>query len=236
MVKLIWIFFINFTITNNCSELHHDYKIINLNSNNTLSIKGEINKKVASNFIYNLYKKTDKKNLFVYLDTNGGSIEDGYTIISEIQKYKLPCIAERAYSMGFTIFQSCKKRYIKPYGKIMQHQISYQIEGEKAKIASYGKYVDQMEKKLFKIQAEKIGISVDNFKSKIYNNWWLFGANAINNNCADELAEIECSDELVMQNYTLDQDLYTYTYSKCPLISSPIHKTIKKLHHLPFFK
>ena len=85
-------------------------KTVNLNETNVITIRGSINSVTSSNFVYELNKKKDKKNLYIFINTNGGSVESGSQIISEIMKYNLTCIADKAYSMGFVILQSCKKR------------------------------------------------------------------------------------------------------------------------------
>ena len=144
-------------------------KEIFLDTNNTLLIRGEINEKLATQFIYELNQKPKKKNLYVYLDTNGGSVDAGNKIVNEIQKYNLSCIAQKAISMGFVILQSCKKRNILPLATLMQHQMSYGIINEKAKIESYVEYIKQIGNELTLMQAKKIGISPKKFNEKIYN-------------------------------------------------------------------
>ena len=110
------------------------YKIIiNLTSSNIIIIKGEINDNLASKFVHELNKKENKQDIYIYLDTNGGSVDAGNKIVEEIIRYKLNCIASKAISMGFVIFQSCNKRYITDYTTLMQHQISYGILNEKEK-------------------------------------------------------------------------------------------------------
>ena len=106
---------------------------IQLNTTNNLVLKGEVNSKMATDFIYELNKRTNKSDIYVFLNTNGGSVEEGMKIISEINKYGSSCIVEKAYSMGFAILQNCKERYILPHGSIMQHQISLGIMNEKIK-------------------------------------------------------------------------------------------------------
>ena len=148
------------------SGLVNAFNLIELNTTNVLSIQGEINSAVASSFIYDLNKRKDKKGLYVYINSQGGSVESGNQIVLEIQKYNLDCIAERAYSMGFVILQACNKRYIRPYGKLMQHQMSYGVANEKAKVESYVNFVDQMNEILVSMQADKIKMSNQVFKEK----------------------------------------------------------------------
>ena len=208
---------------------------INLNSNNLLILKGEINDKLASKVINELNKKEKKDGVYVYLDTNGGSVDAGNKIVEEILKYNLDCIASKAISMGFVILQSCNKRYITDYATLMQHQISYGIMNEKEKVESFVNYIKQVDTKLTKLQADKIGISPSILKKRTYNDWWLFGDNAIYENCADETVNIECSSKLTNQNYTLDSGSYTYIYSKCPLVINYIDKIKNKNQEEYFF-
>jgi len=208
---------------------------ISLNPNNLLIIKGEINDNLASKFIHELNKKDKKEEVYVYLDTNGGSVDAGNKIVEEILKYNLDCIASKAISMGFVILQSCNKRYITDYATLMQHQISYGIMNEKEKVESFVNYIKQVDTKLTKLQADKIGISPSKLKKNTYNDWWLFGDNAIYENCADETVNIECSSKLTNQNYTLDSGSYTYIYSKCPLVINHIDKIKNKNQEEYFF-
>ena len=206
------------------SILNHTHKTITLDTKNVLLLRGEITDKLATQFVYEINQKTNKKDMYVYLDTNGGSVDAGNKIVDEIQKYELDCIAHKAISMGFVILQSCKIRYITPMGILMQHQMSYGIANEKAKVESYVDFIKQIGEYLMTMQATKIGISSNEMHDKTYNDWWLFGENAIVAKCADELAVIKCSSKLTNLTYSVDAGLYTYYYSKCPLVSNFIDK------------
>jgi ATP-dependent protease ClpP protease subunit len=199
-------------------------KDIELNIKNSMIIKGQIDENLVTKFIYDLNLRKNKKNIYVYLDTPGGSVEHGNKIVAEIQKHKISCIAERAYSMGFVILQACHKRYITPYGRIMQHQMSYGIMNEKAKVESYVDFVDQLGEVLTEMQSQKIGMNAEEFNRKTHNDWWMVGKKAIEQRCADQLADIRCTVKLTGQNYTHSDDFYEYTYSKCPLISGHLSK------------
>jgi len=144
--------------------------------------------------------------------------------VSEIQKYDLDCIAHKAISMGFVILQSCRKRYITPLGTLMQHQISYGVMDEKAKVESYVEFIKQVGEYLNGMQADKIGITHDELRLKTYNDWWMFGENAMRANCVDEVAIVKCSSKLTNQTYTVDSAGTTYVYSKCPLVTGPVEE------------
>ena len=149
-------------------------KTIHLNTTNVLTIRGTIDDAVANQFVYDLNKDINRGSKYVYLDTNGGSVSAGSRIVDEIQKYELDCIAHKAYSMGFVILQACNKRYITQYSSVMQHQISYGVSNEKAKVESYVNFIDQIGEKLDKMQAKKIGMVYDDFKKNWISRPYLF--------------------------------------------------------------
>jgi ATP-dependent protease ClpP protease subunit len=202
--------------------------ILKLNTTNLILLKGSINKETTNKFLQDLHSLENKQSAFVFIDTNGGSVEDGNKIIREVQKNNMSCIVEKAYSMGFAILQSCNRRLMLPYGKIMQHQISFGIQSEKAKIESYMDFINQMEHDLVDMQATKIGITNEEFKNKTYNDWWLFGNYAVIENCADEIINVECTQKLVKEKHVISSKSYDTIYSKCPLIPDPIEKKEKK--------
>jgi len=199
-------------------------KNIYLNNSNLIMLKGEINKKNTNQFLYDLNLNHNKKNIFIYIDSPGGSVEEGNKIIREVQYYNLKCIAEKAYSMAFAIFQSCKYRYIIPFSKLMQHQISLGIQNEKGKIENYMQFINQIENELVLIQSSKLNMNPDEFKLKTLNEWWIFGKEILKENCADKMIMVFCSPYLTKQNITVQTSYYEYVYSKCPLINEPIEK------------
>jgi len=199
-------------------------ELIKLNSQNTLILKDTINEENTRDLLLKINKISKKEDLYLYLDTNGGHVEDGMKIISEVKKYNISCIVDKAYSMGFAIFQNCYIRYILPHGKLMQHQISYSIRGEKGKIDSYSKFVQSMHNVMVKQQSRRLNLPRRTFENKIMNDWWIFGEDAIDENAADYVAQIECSSSLSNNIYNVTKNGYVYTYSSCPLISKEIHK------------
>ena len=60
-------------------------KDILLDTNNTLLLRGEINDKLATDFVFDLNRRTTKTELYVFLDTNGGSVDAGNKIVNEIR-------------------------------------------------------------------------------------------------------------------------------------------------------
>lgn len=223
----------------------HNMKI-ELTLENSLIIRGEINEETTQLFLEDLYKKDriiknkitdDRKEkiikriknkqvendeLYLFLDTPGGSVMHGLKIIDEIEKHDISCIVSRAYSMGFVILQYCKKRYIMKHATIMQHQISYSVEGEKAKIESMVNYIKSIGDELTQQQSLRIGINKREFEIRTYNDWWLYGNNIIKEKCADKIVDVYCSSLLINSYYNITSyhifSEYTNTYSRCGLL------------------
>ena len=207
---------------------HLDPKNIILNSTNFLLIKGEINDNLASLFLHKLNKltKKERKKQLIFIDSPGGSVESGLTIIDQIEKYKLKCYANKAFSMAFAIFQSCKIRYVSRFSQLMQHQIRFKIQDEIRKIENYFNYVKDIEKRLVEIQINKINISKTKFNKLINNEWWIFGKSCLNPilKVADKLISVDCSSKLTNENNSINIGGIREIWSRCPIITEPIEK------------
>ena len=204
-------------------------RIITLNENNFVAIRGTIDESSASRFISDIMKvKSDS--IYVYLVSPGGSVISGTSIIQAIDTLKasgkeIVCIADHAYSMGFVIFQSCSKRYVMPHSIIMQHQTSLGIDGPIEQVRNYFKLVERIGVRLDKDQAEKLQVTTKEFHDMTQHDLWLYGDDVLAANAADEIVNVICD---------LDPtDLYSITkrtffgmidinFSKCPLIHEPI--------------
>ena len=212
----------NFKEKSNTKIMNNKY--LKLNTTNVLTLKGVIDTKSVNRFLYDFNLKKNKNETYIFIDSPGGSVEDGYKIITEFKKYNMTCIVEKAYSMAFAILQVCDKRYLLPHGKIMQHQISLGIMNEFGKIKSYLDFIGQIEDELLAIQSKKIGITSEDLKNRSNNEWWLFGKNAVEENCADKIIDVECTPQLTKATYIINDGMYDYVYSKCPLVPNYLEK------------
>lgn len=123
----------------------------------------------------------------VYFNTPGGSVSDGIRLLPYFEKNNMTCIVDKAYSMGFVLFQACSQRYILPYGSLMQHDMSLRLSDEFTKIQSYMRYLRKLYNRLVHLQIKRIGISKKEFLQKIRNDWWMTAEESIKNNCADKI-------------------------------------------------
>lgn len=206
----------------------YGFRTLNINNENLIMIKNEINSETVSYAIEKLHAAQNASNMIIFLDSPGGNVESGLSLINEIMKYNTTCVASKAYSMAFAILQSCDKRYILPTAKLMQHQITFGIKNSLQQINNYVSYVNQINNYLVMLQSKKIRIHPLSFIERINSDWWLFGQNAIIENVADEIVNIECSKKLIKTNYTQNLDNIEIIYSNCPLIFKEKKINIKK--------
>ena len=123
----------------------------------------------------------------VYFNTPGGSVSDGIRLLPYFERNNITCIVDRAYSMGFLLFQACSQRYILPYGSLMQHDMSLGVQDEFTKIESYMSYLRKLYYRLVNLQSKRIGISRKIFLRNIRNDWWMNAEESIQQNCADKI-------------------------------------------------
>ena len=192
------------------------FQDIVMSKKNTVALIGEININTTQKFLLDFFQLPEKEHAIIYFDTPGGNVFDGLRILNSIVPFNLTCVAFRAYSMGFTLFQACHYRYILPFSSLMQHQMHYGIVNEKMKLESYVRYVDNIDDVLSTMQAKKIGMSSEIFKKKTMNDWWLFGQDILCNNCADEIINVHC-------DYDKSSSVKNrHVISNCPLLPFPI--------------
>ena len=195
-----------------------------LTPNNHVSIKGRIDDYKASRFISKI-NKLNTTNIYVYIDSPGGDVDSGQKIIQYINFKKdtnktIMCIAWEAHSMAFNILQACTYRYVLQDSKMMQHQMSLKnVAGNIENINSYMQITNKIYDKLILDASKRIGLSVEAYKIKIMNDWYLYGSEIVENNVADAMiSSVGCSKKLT------DSDSLTtivdniLTISDCPII------------------
>jgi ATP-dependent protease ClpP protease subunit len=217
-----------FSYTNGEDTKPTNIELIKLTEDNFITIRGDIDGQSASNTITDIMSKKSK-DLYVYISTNGGSVDAGMQIVQllkalESSGVRIHCIADVAMSMGFVIFQYCENRYVMPSSILMQHQLSLSSKGSLNNVNSYMDFINSMEQDVDLYQAKKIGITLDEFKAKVAHDWWLFGSNAVKNGVADKLVHVMCDFkhepvETMVQTFFGDVKLI---FSNCPIARDPI--------------
>ena len=204
--------------------------IINLKEENLISIKGVIDRDTSNNF-FNDLKDFSSNSLDIFITSPGGSVMEGMKMIDYIKTLQnldveVNCYGDFAASMAFVILQSCTNRYAMVSSVLMQHQMSLGLSGPIENIKNYLKMIQDIETRVNHNQANRIGLTDDEFDRKIFNDWWISGFTALDENVVDKIVDVKCSsklmkDKMVVQHNTIFGTV-EFIFSKCPLVRNPL--------------
>lgn len=194
-----------------------------LGQHNTISIVGPIGQDTASDFISSLVSIKGSE-VVLYLDSPGGSVIAGNTMITAMGSSgkTFNCVAKFAASMAMGILQACTNRYVTRDGIIMQHTMSYGVMGSAPQNRSLVGLYQRIEDEMDRFQAERLGISLEEFRYKTIRDYWLYSVDAITDKAADGIAVVSCEAELVKKSIIRTFRGFFGTFrlkmSACPLI------------------
>ena len=217
-----------FVLSSNAES--NEPKIIELNKQNLITLRGEIDEQLTSEIIGKINKFSHNQ-VYLYITSPGGSVIDGLQIIDQLQtlahrNIKLSCIADFAASMAFVIFQSCPIRYVTTSSVLMQHQMSLKLKGNLENINTYLDFIKDIDTDLDELQSTKLKMPIEDFRKKINNDWWMNYKSIIKSNAADSLAIVVCNSELVDMTEDVVKSTILFDvkakFSKCPISREPI--------------
>lgn len=207
-------------------------EIIKLRNTNHVVLRGPIDNKKASNIVNQLVSmKSDE--IFLYIDSPGGSVLSGLQIVQTMESLQksgiiINTIANNAASMAFIIHQAGTNRYVRPWSVLMQHQMSYSNYGPYHNVKSREYLMDKLYMQLLEKQARRANTTSEEFKSLVAHDMWLLGYEAVEKNYSDKVVDIMCDFEPSTVNETYNVWLFQVdvTYSSCPLASEPLSVVI----------
>jgi len=186
--------------------------LVTLTPGNTASIVGEVNGDSVIKAFADISKSDPSKVLYLYLDTPGGSVFAGKALVDYLSttKRNIHCIANVAISMGFHILESgCKVRLVTPQAILMAHEMATQIDGKTSELEFQAKLTRKLEDLFDTASANRLGLSLKSYQSRLTPEWWLMGdLEVLKANAADTTVTVNCSIELEKSG-------------KCPLIPNP---------------
>lgn len=197
-----------------------------LDKGNHLSLVGPVDGKSAAALAQSIL--TAKEDQILVINSPGGSVFAGLQVVEALQstKVKVTCVAKMAVSMAFVIFQACHERVVMPHSIVMQHVASYSLEGREPNNYTFARFLHTLVEEMDSEQAQRIGLSLDDFRAKTVKDWWMVGNEAVEANVADRFARAECTPELsaatkneIYQIFIFEVKIKT---SGCPLMSGPL--------------
>lgn len=208
-------------------------EVIKLTPANTVNIRTEINGKSVSDAmikIADLRAKSPEETIYIVLNSPGGSIPDGLDFIRFLDTQEnIKTITIFAASMASAIVEANKgERLIVEDGILMFHRAKVGVQGQigdgelESQLDNIKRIVESLEIK----NADRMNMSLKEYKSKVKDEYWLFGKQAVKEDGADKIVKIECSKELIdAKNVATISSFFgsvTITFSECPLFTYPV--------------
>jgi ATP-dependent Clp protease protease subunit len=209
------------------------HQVVNLEHENMVILRGPIDSTSSSNVIDKLLKLKSKE-IYIYINSPGGSIFDGLQIVQVMESLqqngiKVYTIADFAASMAYIIHQCGTERYVRPWGVLMQHQMSLSQRGQYFNLQEYNKLITHLHDNLVEKQARLANKTVNEFIELTRHDWWLIGEESISFQVSDKVVSVQClfkADRIEENKATIFGDV-TLTYSSCPLSRSPLEVIFK---------
>ena len=133
---------------------------------------------------------TDMSKMYVYLfiDSPGGSIPDGFDLIDFISNYPLPIVTigtGTVASMAVPLLLAGKKRYFTPNAHILVHQFRANIGGKRQDILDMLQHLEKVHKQLVTYISSHSKLNQSQVQDMMKNETWLTVQEALEYGLAD---------------------------------------------------
>jgi ATP-dependent protease ClpP protease subunit len=206
---------------------------LNITLDNSVMFADEVTSESSAKVLKELLTKNSKlkagQPLYLIVNSPGGEVTAGEDLIAAVKQLGRPVhtITLYAASMGSNITNRLGKRFVHPNGLYMYHRMrsfSYgQIPGE------YNTDVNlvlAMADRLDGTNASRLGLSLDEYRLKVINEYYVSGSNAVNEKSADAVANISCNEAAIKAEQKIEYRFWgvivEVKYSRCPAIIGPV--------------
>src|SRR5574343_649821 len=220
-----------FAILISCTAMANP--VLNLTEKNSVNFRGPVTDASVAEVGAKLLKlrETTKENIFLGVDSPGGSIMAGFDFIEMTKTIpKLHTVSLFAASMASAIVNALPgKRLITESGIHMYHRAAGGFQGqfENGELESRLNFFKSLVKTLLENKnAARMGMSIDEYKAAVKDEYWVAGAEAVQKKSADIVVSIKCSKELIEATETMNIATIfgniNLVFSKCPLFRDPV--------------
>lgn len=205
MKKLLFLFF-TFIMSFACAS-----ETITLNKKNTVRLSGAFDSYSTANVIAKVNElvhdkgllETEKKIIYLVMDSPGGYIVPGLNMIDALNalkdKAEIRTIVLFGASMGFITTQMLGRRYVTEHGVLMSHKAAGGFQGEfpgqlDSRKNFWYKRIDSIDKAVVK---RTNGIhTLDSYHALMENEYWCEGKDCVEQGFADDIANVVCDNSL----------------------------------------
>lgn len=138
----------------------------------------------------------DRKPIFIYINSLGGSVSDGFAIIDAVVASKTPVYTVNigtSYSMGFLIFLSGTKRYATINSTFLFHEGSSSVYDTMSKAKDRMEFENnQMEKHIMDYVLSRTHISESLYQEQYRKEWYMYPEEAKKLGVVTDIVGIDC--------------------------------------------
>lgn len=137
-----------------------------------------------------LIKAEDRKPIFLYISSNGGSVPDGYELIDVIENSKTPVytiVMGYAYSMGLLISLAGHKRFAMPNATFLMHDGSNFIMDSGSKAQDQAEFNKRLNSRIRDYILSHSKLSQEVYDANLRVEWFMFADEAKANGFVDSI-------------------------------------------------
>jgi ATP-dependent Clp protease protease subunit len=168
---------------------------IQLDSNQVINLTGEVGPNVDDiiNQLNKLNKQSKFSEIYLLIDSPGGSVLDGAKLVSAIEASKTPvitvCTAICA-SMAAIIHQYGVKRLMIDRSALMFHDAAGGLQGPLPQMRSRLNFFDRLTAKMDAFIAKRVGMELETFLTLLHSEIWLDAEDSTKQHFNDEIVFI----------------------------------------------
>lgn len=176
-----------------------------------LYLNAEVDEAVFDTLVYNIMRYNaqdkgipveDRKPIFLFINSPGGSVSDGYGLIDAIVQSKTPVYTVNqamCASMAFLIFIAGDKRYTMPHSEFLMHDGSGFCMDSTAKLKDRLEFeTNQLERMTKNYILERTNISEELYNKRYRMEWYFLPEEAKDLGVATHIIGVDCDiDEIV---------------------------------------
>lgn len=211
-----------------------------LTPSNTVNIRTQIDDNSVRNAMQEIVRlrgENEKEIIYLVLNSPGGDVGAGLNLIRFLDTQEnIKTITMFAASMASAIVEANKgERLILETGALMFHRAKIQLQGQigNGELESELAFIKELIRILEVKNADRMDMDLEDYRTKIKDEYWIVGKQAVDKKGADRIVSIKCSPELLTKVEDLSMESFFGTislkFNACPLFTSPIPEKKKDL-------
>lgn len=136
-----------------------------------------------------------RRPILLYINSNGGSVDDGFQLIDVILHSKTPVYTINTgyqYSMGFLVGLAGHKRFATPNAKFLMHDGTNFIVNSGSKARDQMEFQNRIEDRVKQYVLSRSKITSEEYDAKMRIEWYMFADEAKQKGFVDCIVGIDC--------------------------------------------